>query len=97
MQVTLNQQLTNHIRDVLPELKGKLSKQLIDLEREVADFKNTDFAGVCVCVRVVYSECICVTHKRTATHISTHWYTQSTRAPPPALSLMCDHVGLFHN
>jgi dynamin GTPase len=41
----LNQQLTNHIRETLPELKAKLGKQIISLEKEVAEFKNVDYHG----------------------------------------------------
>lgn len=40
LQKTLNQQLTNHIRDTLPSLRDKLHKQLISLEKEVGEFKN---------------------------------------------------------
>ncbi|CAI4226324.1 unnamed protein product [Auanema sp. JU1783] len=40
LQVTLNQQLTNHIRDTLPSLRDNLQKQLFSLEKDVADFKN---------------------------------------------------------
>lgn len=34
------QQLTNHIRDTLPALRSKLQKQLLDIEKEVAEYKN---------------------------------------------------------
>ena len=40
LQRTLNQQLTNHIRDTLPALRDRLQKQLLTLEKEVAEFKN---------------------------------------------------------
>eukprot|EP00051_Salpingoeca_urceolata_P001466 m.41213 g.41213 ORF g.41213 m.41213 type:complete len:829 (+) comp11438_c1_seq2:158-2644(+) len=40
LQKVLNQQLTNHIRDVLPELKSKLNKQLLVLEPEIDAFKH---------------------------------------------------------
>ena len=45
LQKTLNQQLTNHIRETLPELKNKLSKQMLSLEKEVNEFKNIDYSG----------------------------------------------------
>ena len=45
MQKVLNQQLTNHIREVLPELKTKLQKQLGSLEKEVATFKGMEMSG----------------------------------------------------
>lgn len=44
LQKTLNQQLTNHIRETLPELKNKLSKQMLSLEKEVNEFKNIDYS-----------------------------------------------------
>lgn len=40
LQRTLNQQLTNHIRDTLPALRDKLQKQMLTLEREVEQFKH---------------------------------------------------------
>eukprot|EP00049_Salpingoeca_infusionum_P025257 m.18397 g.18397 ORF g.18397 m.18397 type:complete len:829 (-) comp7819_c0_seq1:334-2820(-) len=42
LQRTLNQQLTNHIRETLPELKSKLSKQVRTLEEQVREFDRTD-------------------------------------------------------
>lgn len=41
LQRVLNQQLTNHIRDTLPELKKKLSNQLVALEKDVQGFKSS--------------------------------------------------------
>ncbi|XP_066564181.1 dynamin-2 isoform X1 [Amia ocellicauda] len=40
LQKTLNQQLTNHIRDTLPALRSKLQSQLLSLEKEVEEYKN---------------------------------------------------------
>ncbi|CAL1588175.1 unnamed protein product [Knipowitschia caucasica] len=40
LQKTLNQQLTNHIRDTLPGLRNKLQGQLLSLEKEVEEYKN---------------------------------------------------------
>lgn len=40
LQKTLNQQLTNHIRDTLPALRNKLQSTLLSLEKEVAEYKN---------------------------------------------------------
>lgn len=40
LQKVLNQQLTNHIRDTLPALRDRLQKQLLQLEKEVAEYKN---------------------------------------------------------
>ncbi|KAF5893514.1 dynamin-2 isoform X1, partial [Clarias magur] len=40
LQRTLNQQLTNHIRDTLPSLRSKLQSQLLSLEKEVEEYKN---------------------------------------------------------
>ncbi|XP_055365848.1 dynamin-2-like isoform X5 [Betta splendens] len=40
LQKTLNQQLTNHIRDTLPGLRSKLQSQQLSLEKEVEEFKN---------------------------------------------------------
>lgn len=42
LQRALNQQLTNHIRDTLPQLRSKLQKQLMTLEDDVKEFKNYD-------------------------------------------------------
>ncbi|KAM6901715.1 dynamin-1a isoform 4-T4 [Lycodopsis pacificus] len=40
LQKTLNQQLTNHIRDTLPSLRAKLQSQLLSIEKEVEEYKN---------------------------------------------------------
>ncbi|XP_047664133.1 dynamin-3 isoform X6 [Tachysurus fulvidraco] len=40
LQKTLNQQLTNHIRDTLPGLRCKLQSQLLSLEKEVEEYKK---------------------------------------------------------
>lgn len=40
LQRTLNQQLTNHIRNTLPNLRNKLQSQLLSMEKEVEEFKN---------------------------------------------------------
>jgi replication fork clamp-binding protein CrfC len=40
LQKTLNQQLTNHIRETLPALRNKLQSQLLTLEKEVSEYKN---------------------------------------------------------
>uniref|UniRef100_A0ABM0LYJ9 dynamin GTPase n=1 Tax=Saccoglossus kowalevskii TaxID=10224 RepID=A0ABM0LYJ9_SACKO len=40
LQKALNQQLTNHIRDTLPQLRSKLQAQMLSMEKEVAEFKN---------------------------------------------------------
>ncbi|KFO28761.1 Dynamin-1 [Fukomys damarensis] len=40
LQKTLNQQLTNHIRESLPNLRSKLQSQLLSLEKEVEEYKN---------------------------------------------------------
>ncbi|CAF1053460.1 unnamed protein product, partial [Brachionus calyciflorus] len=40
LQKSLNQQLTNHIRDTLPALRNKLQSQLLCLEKEVSEYKN---------------------------------------------------------
>lgn len=40
LQRTLNQQLTNHIKDTLPALRDSLQKKLFALEKDVAEFKN---------------------------------------------------------
>ncbi|XP_045709283.1 dynamin-2 isoform X13 [Phyllostomus hastatus] len=40
LQKSLNQQLTNHIRESLPTLRSKLQSQLLSLEKEVEEYKN---------------------------------------------------------
>ncbi|KAF6772313.1 hypothetical protein AHF37_08785, partial [Paragonimus kellicotti] len=40
LQSTLNQQLTNHIRDTLPGLRNKLQSTLLSMEKEVEDYKS---------------------------------------------------------
>ena len=40
LQRTLNQQLTNHIRDTLPGLRNKLQTQLMSMEKYVEEYKN---------------------------------------------------------
>ncbi|ROL53848.1 Dynamin-1 [Anabarilius grahami] len=40
LQKSLNQQLTNHIRDTLPGLRAKLQSQLLSIEKEVDEYKN---------------------------------------------------------
>ncbi|XP_003797996.1 dynamin-2 isoform X7 [Otolemur garnettii] len=40
LQKSLNQQLTNHIRESLPALRSKLQSQLLSLEKEVEEYKN---------------------------------------------------------
>ncbi|MFH4978863.1 hypothetical protein AB6A40_005572 [Gnathostoma spinigerum] len=40
LQKTLNQQLTNHIKDTLPALRDSLMKRLVALEKDVQEFKN---------------------------------------------------------
>lgn len=40
LQKTLNQQLTNHIKDTLPALRDSLQKKLFALEKDVAEYKN---------------------------------------------------------
>ncbi|KAK2117713.1 Dynamin-2 [Saguinus oedipus] len=40
LQKTLNQQLTHHIWESLPALRGKLQSQLLSLEKEVEENKN---------------------------------------------------------
>lgn len=40
LQRTLNQQLTNHIRDSLPSLRDRLQKQLLALEKDVEEFRH---------------------------------------------------------
>jgi dynamin GTPase len=45
LQQVLNQQLTNHIRDSLPELRKQLQSQVNNLERDVADIKALGLGG----------------------------------------------------
>ncbi|VUZ50004.1 unnamed protein product, partial [Hymenolepis diminuta] len=40
LQATLNQQLTNHIRDTLPTLRNRLQTQMLSLEKDVEAFKS---------------------------------------------------------
>lgn len=40
LQKVLNQQLTNHIKDSLPGLRDKLHKRMMDMEKEVEEFKG---------------------------------------------------------
>ncbi|OZC07713.1 dynamin family protein [Onchocerca flexuosa] len=40
LQRTLNQQLTNHIKDTLPALRDSLQKKLFALEKDVNEYKN---------------------------------------------------------
>ena len=40
LQRTLNQQLTNHIRNTLPNLRNKLQSQLLAMEKDVEEYKN---------------------------------------------------------
>jgi len=40
LQRTLNQQLTNHIRNTLPSFRNKLQSQLLAMEKEVEEYKN---------------------------------------------------------
>lgn len=40
LQRTLNQQLTNHIRETLPSLRDKLQKQMLALEKDVEQYKH---------------------------------------------------------
>nr|CAH8841844.1 unnamed protein product [Trichobilharzia regenti] len=40
LQSTLNQQLTNHIRDTLPGLRNKLQSQMLAMEKEVEEYKH---------------------------------------------------------
>ena len=42
LQKVLNQQLTNHIRETLPQLRNKLTKQMVEVEKDVSDFKDFD-------------------------------------------------------
>ncbi|CAF0841471.1 unnamed protein product [Didymodactylos carnosus] len=41
LQKTLNLQLTNHIRQCLPQLRNKLQGQLLTMEKEVMEYKST--------------------------------------------------------
>jgi replication fork clamp-binding protein CrfC len=43
LQKTLNQQLTNHIKDTLPTLRDSLQKKLYSMEKDVAEYKNFQF------------------------------------------------------
>jgi hypothetical protein len=45
LQKVLNQQLTNHIKETLPELKNKLTKQLLSVEKDVSAFKAFEMSG----------------------------------------------------
>ncbi|KAF6035991.1 dyn-1 [Bugula neritina] len=40
LQKVLNQQLTNHIRDTLPQLRNSLQTQLLHMEKDVAEYKH---------------------------------------------------------
>ena len=40
LQKSLNQTLTNHIRDTLPSLRTKLQNQILSMEKEVQEFKK---------------------------------------------------------
>lgn len=40
LQKTLNEQLTDHIRNTLPSLKDKLQKQIIALDKDLGDLKH---------------------------------------------------------
>ncbi|XP_076143574.1 dynamin-2-like [Alosa pseudoharengus] len=40
LQKALNQQLTKHIRDTLPSLRGQLHSELLSLEKEVEEYKE---------------------------------------------------------
>ena len=40
LQLVLNQQLTNHIREVLPALRDRLQKQVLSMEKDVEEYKN---------------------------------------------------------
>ncbi|KAF5403761.1 Dynamin GTPase [Paragonimus heterotremus] len=40
LQRVLNQQLTNHIREALPNLRNRLQAQLLSIEKEVEEYKN---------------------------------------------------------
>lgn len=41
LQRALNQQLINHIRETLPELKKKMQNQMVALEKDVQNYKST--------------------------------------------------------
>lgn len=40
LQRVLNEQLTNHIRDTLPQLRNRLQSQMLSMEKEVEEFRN---------------------------------------------------------
>jgi len=40
LQRILNQQLTNHIRNTLPNLRNKLQSQLLAMEKDVDEYRN---------------------------------------------------------
>lgn len=40
LQKVLNQQLTNHIRETLPQLRNNLQTQVFSMEKEVNEFRN---------------------------------------------------------
>ncbi|XP_067940111.1 dynamin-1-like isoform X3 [Watersipora subatra] len=40
LQKVLNQQLTNHIRETLPQLRNSLQTQLLAMEKDVAEYKH---------------------------------------------------------
>lgn len=40
LQKTLNQTLTNHIRDTLPQLRSKLQGEILSMEKEVEEYKR---------------------------------------------------------
>lgn len=40
LQKSLNQQLTNHIRECIPALRNRLQEQLLSMEKEVEQYKN---------------------------------------------------------
>ncbi|XP_055958127.1 dynamin-1 [Patella vulgata] len=40
LQKVLNQQLTNHIRETLPNLRNRLQSQLLAMEKDVEEYKN---------------------------------------------------------
>ena len=42
LQRTLNQQLTNHIRETLPALRSKLQTQMLGMEKQVAEYTDFD-------------------------------------------------------
>eukprot|EP01134_Creolimax_fragrantissima_P002300 CFRG2300T1 len=45
LQSVLNQQLTDHIRSTIPELKGQLAGEVARLERDCAEFKHLGGTG----------------------------------------------------